>query len=105
VRDPDREIRHATAFPVSGTDTREVLGTGVLAHATPLALLARADEVRGLLPKDATCIFLRTRSLGEEVEFVKRLARDLLVVIASRSSDFRLSGRCRALPGCSWCSS
>jgi len=82
------EIRHATAFPVSGTDTRNACAAEVWAHATPLALLTRTDEVRGLLPKDVTCIFLRTRSISEEAELVRRLAPDSLVVVASRSWEF-----------------
>jgi len=96
VIDPDEELRSiliaeikgATEFRVAGAGLDECSRAEVLAGAAPVAMYGQADNVRAVLPSEASCILLRLRSVPGSIAGQERPTAEALVTIVSRWPDF-----------------
>jgi GntR family transcriptional regulator len=82
------EIRAAISFRCLGVSFEECTSPEVLIGAVPIAIYGRADKVREILPSDTACIFLKTRSVQEEVQKLNPLHNDSSIAVISRWPDF-----------------
>lgn len=82
------EIEEATGARVHQAGLQELESASDLTGAAPLALYWQAEKVREVLPPDATCLLLHSRSIPESLQGEQRPATDELVVVASRWPEF-----------------
>lgn len=82
------EINQATGFHVVGASLDECAHPELLAGAAPVAMYGQAEAVRALLPPDASCILLRSRSVPASLEGQERPSPDALVTVVSRWTEF-----------------
>jgi GntR family transcriptional regulator len=82
------EIKEATGFRVSGASIEDCSRPEVLAGAAPVAMYGQAEAVRAALPPDATCVFLRLRSVPGAIAGQERPTVDSLLTVVSRWPDF-----------------
>jgi DNA-binding transcriptional regulator YhcF (GntR family) len=59
------EISESTKFPVQGVGPEACMDPVVFAGSVPVTLYGRAEELKGLLPHDVSCIMLQSRSAVE----------------------------------------
>jgi GntR family transcriptional regulator len=82
------EIKDATGFSVSGASIEDCARREVLAGAAPVAMYGQAEAVRAALPPDASCVFLRLRSVPGMIAGQERPSVDSLLTVVSRWPDF-----------------
>jgi GntR family transcriptional regulator len=82
------EIKEATGFRVSGASIEDCSRPEVLAGAAPVAMYGQAEAVRATLPPDASCVFLRLRSVPGTIAGQERPSVDSLLTVVSRWPDF-----------------
>jgi DNA-binding transcriptional regulator YhcF (GntR family) len=82
------EIKEATGFRVSGASIEDCSSPEVLAGAAPVAMYGQAEAVRATLPPDASCVFLRLRSVPGAIAGQERPTVDSLLTVVSRWPDF-----------------
>lgn len=96
VIEPDMELRHilltelseVTEFPVSGLGLEDCRKPGALTGSFPVALYARAEEVRAVLPLNTDCMMLHSCSLQENTLKFRHLPPDAPIAVVSRWSEF-----------------
>jgi GntR family transcriptional regulator len=96
VIEPDAELRKilvaelkaAVRFPVSEAAPEECADAARLAGAAPVALYAKAEVIRGLLPSDVSCALLHTRSIPAALRGEKPPAADALITVVSSWPEF-----------------
>ena len=82
------EVREATVFPVQGVGLDACRNPAELAGAALVAMYGRADELKGALPLDASCLMLRSRSAAELEKLQINASSGSPVAIVSRWPDF-----------------
>jgi GntR family transcriptional regulator len=82
------EIKEATGFPVSGAGLEDCSRADVLAGAAPVAMYGQAQNVRAVLPAEASCLLLRSRSVPGSMAGQERPSPDSLVTVVSRWPAF-----------------
>ena len=83
-----REIEEATRLRCLGVGYEECARLDVLTGSIPVAIYGRADILQCLLPQGTTCIFLRSRSVQDEVEQLRALPPDLTIAVISGWAEF-----------------
>jgi len=83
-----KEIELATRFRCFGAGYEECDRLDVWSGSIPVSLYGRADVVQGLLPQEITCIFLKSRSVQDEVKQLKALPPFLTIAVISSWTDF-----------------
>ena len=82
------EISESTKFPVQGVGPEACKDPVVFAGSVPVTLYGRAEDLKGLLPHDVSCIMLQSRSAVE----LDKLSMDECsrqgVAVISRWPDF-----------------
>jgi DNA-binding transcriptional regulator YhcF (GntR family) len=83
------EVSGCTRFPVRGVSVEACRDGTVLEGAAALALYGRSDELKELLPPDRTCLWLRTRSVEDELQSALRpIPAGMSVAVVSHWPDF-----------------
>jgi len=83
-----KEIERATRFRCFGVGYEECGRSDVWIGSIPVSIYGRADVVQALLPQDVTCIFLKSRSVQDEVRQLKALPPFLTIAVISCWTDF-----------------
>ncbi|HEY0005679.1 MAG TPA: GntR family transcriptional regulator [Pyrinomonadaceae bacterium] len=82
------EIKEATGLRVVETDLEGCSQGGMLTGAAPVAMYGQAEEVRALLPPDAECLLLHSRSVPESLQGQQPPPPDALIAVVSRWPEF-----------------
>ena len=82
------EIEEATGFRALGAGIRDCAKPEALAGAAPVAMYGVAEKVRAALPPDASCLFLKLRSVPASMAGQQRPSPDSLVTVVSRWPEF-----------------
>ncbi len=83
-----KEIEEATRFRCFGAGYEECARLDVLTGSIPVAIYGRADIIQGFLPQEATCIFLKSRSVQDEIQQLKALPSTLTIAVISSWAEF-----------------
>jgi GntR family transcriptional regulator len=81
-----QEITEGTGLPVAGTGLEPV---GDLKDTTVVAMYGRAERVRAVLPRGASCHLLRLSSMAPLVAKAPRLGPQATVAVISHSQEVR----------------
>ena len=87
------EIEEATEIKVIGVDLNECLEPGILTGAAPLAFYSNYENVRACLAPETDLITLHSRSVPQSLQGQKKPPPDVIIIIASRWSEFLQSSR------------
>ncbi len=82
------EIEETTGFRALGSSIRDCAKPESLAGAAPVAMYGVAERVRAALPPDASCLFLKLRSVPTSMAGQQRPSPDSLVTVVSRWPEF-----------------
>ena len=83
-----KEIEQATRFRCLGVGYEECARPDVLTGSIPVAIYGRADIIQSVLPQEVTCIFLKSRSVQDEIQQLKALPSTLGIAVISCWTEF-----------------
>jgi DNA-binding transcriptional regulator YhcF (GntR family) len=82
------ELQEKIAMRVEGADLDICSSPRKLLGAMSVALYDHADDVKRALPAEASCVFLRSRSVPKSLAGRPRPPRDTVITVISRWPDF-----------------
>lgn len=82
------EIQEATSFPVRGAGPEDCVDKARFAGAAVIALYAKVEQIRAVLPPATSRLLLRTRSVPETLGGESPPPADALVAVVSRWPEF-----------------
>jgi DNA-binding transcriptional regulator YhcF (GntR family) len=83
-----KEIEEATRFRCFGASYEECGRSDVWTGSIPVAIYGRADIIQALLPQEVSCIFLKSRSVQDEIQQLKALPPTLTIAVISGWAEF-----------------
>lgn len=96
VVEPETELRHilvaeiqeASGFPVRGVSLEDCSRAEVFTGAAVVALYAKSESVRSVLPPATACLLLHTRSVPESLRGQSLPPSDALIAVVSHWPEF-----------------
>lgn len=82
------EVRRKIPLPVEGAEISGCSNSGKLLGAMCVALYDHVNDVKSALPVEASCVFVRSRSVPKSLAGQPRPSRDTLITVISRWPDF-----------------